>query len=352
MTARRRDLMPVSEIAKLLAARIDELARVLFPRGVKEGHEYRVGGLDGSTGRSMAIHLAGGKQGVWSDFASGESGDALDLVAHAACNSDMGEAIKWAKAFLGLDGGDPDALRRTRAAQAQQADKQEQASDADEKRRRDCQAIWLASRPIIGTAAWDYLAGRGLDLSLLGRVPGALRFHPELWNGESRRAWPALVALIQGADGKPAAIHRTWLQVQPDGAVTKAPLTEPKMTLGRYRGGFIALHRGASGKPIRQAPEGETVAISEGIEDGLTAALAKPELRVLAAVSLGNMQALRLPEGMNVLIVGQNDPAGSKAAQTLDKVVANFRAQDRRVWVAKPTAGVKDVNDLARAGGQ
>ncbi len=331
----------------MLAARVDELARQLYPRGVKEGHEFRVGGIDGSSGRSMAIHLGGAKQGIWSDFASGEGGDALELVRLAVCNGDMVEAIKWAKGWLGLDGCDPEALKRTRLAAEAQAAKADQADDADEKRRRDCQAIWLASQPIKGTVAAAYLLGRGLDLGLMPKWPGALRFHPNLWNVESRRHWPALVALIQGMDGKPRAIHRTWLEIHGDGRVTKAPLADAKMTLGRYRGGFIALHRGASNKPIKQAPA-EWVAVSEGIEDGLTAALAKPELRVLAAVSLGNMKALDLPAGLDVLIVGQNDAVGSKAAATLGQVVATFRQQGRRVRVARPPAGIKDVNDVAR----
>ncbi len=64
------------------------------------------------------------------------------------------------------------------------------------------------------------------------------------------------------------------------------------MTLGRSRGGAVNLWRGASGMPIKPAPEGESVHLTEGIEDGLTVAISAPVVRVLAAVSLANMAAL------------------------------------------------------------
>ena len=70
-------------ISVVLAKRIDELAPTLLPSGRKEGATWRVGGLDGATGSSLAIALTGGKQGLWIDHATGEKGDALDLVKGA-----------------------------------------------------------------------------------------------------------------------------------------------------------------------------------------------------------------------------------------------------------------------------
>jgi hypothetical protein len=62
------------------------------------------------------------------------------------------------------------------------------------------------------------------------------------------------------------AVHRTWLM--PDGS-GKAPLRDPKMTLGRYAGGAIRLWRGASGKALKDAPTGDSIVITEGIEEAL-----------------------------------------------------------------------------------
>jgi putative DNA primase/helicase len=86
-------------VSVLLAARIDELARVLLPRGKAVSGCWRVDGLDGATGDSLAIALAGSKRGLWIDHATGERGDALDLVK-GVFNYSMREAIEWSRRWL------------------------------------------------------------------------------------------------------------------------------------------------------------------------------------------------------------------------------------------------------------
>ena len=86
-------------VSALLAARIDELARVLFPQGKAAERCWRVGGLDGATGGSLVIALAGSKRGLWIDHATGEKGDALDLVKGVR-NCNMRAAIEWSKKWL------------------------------------------------------------------------------------------------------------------------------------------------------------------------------------------------------------------------------------------------------------
>jgi hypothetical protein len=346
-----RDLMPVEQISAMLAARILDLCRYLLPNGVVEGPEFRVGSCSGEAGRSMAVHLRGHRAGTWADFSSGtDRGDALDLVRLVACGGDAGRAVAWAKSWLGLDGTDHDALQRTRRSVDQQERLAKTSEEDDERKRKNMMAIWLSSQQSIkDTPVEAYLAGRGIPLDVLGRQPRALRFHSGLRHPETQRHHPAMVATIQGLDGKQRAIHRTWLQVEPDGRVIKLQgVSDSKLSLGRYRGGFIALWRGASGKPIKSAEPSEEIAISEGIEDGLSAALAKPSLRVIAAVSGSNMLNIDLPPGCGVLLVGQNDAADSKAAAMWAKVIARFQSQGRRVRIARPPAGVKDINDVVR----
>src|SRR5579859_1999607 len=114
----RPDLIPIDRIVELLAARAGELARDLLPAGHREGSEWREARTaQGGLGDSLAVHLSSARAGVWMHAAAGRSGDALDLVAYLATNGDKTAAIKWAKAWLGLDGTDPAALTRTRAAQ-------------------------------------------------------------------------------------------------------------------------------------------------------------------------------------------------------------------------------------------
>ncbi len=122
------------------------------------------------------------------------------------------------------------------------------------------------------------------------------------------------------------------------------------MTLGPYRGGCIRLWRGASGRPLKDSPPGEKLLIGEGIEDCLTAACVAPEYRVVCAVSLSNLAAIVLPPAVaEIVILAQNDPPQSPAARALDKAVTIFRRQGRRVKIARPPAGFKDVNELQRA---
>ncbi len=159
-----------------------------------------------------------------------------------------------------------------------------------------------------------------------------------------QRHWPALIAAIVSGEGRLVGVHRTWLAPNGSG---KAPLRDPKMTLGRYAGGCIRLWRGASGKALRDAPAGDAVVISEGLEDALTVAMVAPEYRVLAAVSLANMGSILLPREIDtVILMGQNDPPELPAARALDRAAGSFLTQGRRVKIARPPVGVKDINDL------
>ena len=150
---------------------------------------------------------------------------------------------------------------------------------------------------------------------------------------------------MTNAAGQHVATHRTWLQRHPDGIWRKAKLANPKMSLGSVAGGSIRIWRGASGKPLAQAPEGETVAIAEGIETALSVAIACPELRVLSAVSLGNMGRLALPPAVRtVILCADNDGPNEGAARALQRAVDHYAAAGRIVKIAVPPCG-KDFND-------
>lgn len=373
-------LIDVGEIAGMLDARIESLAAYLLPNGKRDGHEWRVGSLGGEPGRSLAVHIGGAKAGVWKDFAGGQGGDGLDLVAAVLFGADKKDAIRWAKSWLGIDGADPGRLRQHRI-EAKAARETRDAAAADETRRKRGAArkLWHEGVPIAGTPAEAYLAARGIDLRALGRAPGILRYHGEVWCAERRAPHPAMLAGVLGLDGEQVAVHRTYLScggptgadlcggptasprpAPPAGAPgwpvggaaagqwTKASIATPKKVLGGFAGGHIPLWKGAHRQTLRDVPAGTAIYVSEGIEDGLTAACADPSLRVVAAVSLGNLGALALPaQAGPIVIIGQNDGAGSEAASALARAIAAQRARGLRVMIARPPAGVKDVNELA-----
>jgi hypothetical protein len=86
-------------IAQELAEHIADLCAAILPGGVRHGHEWRVGSIDGEGGESLGVHLTGQKAGVWSDFATGEKGDALELVK-AVKRFSTTEAMDWSRDWL------------------------------------------------------------------------------------------------------------------------------------------------------------------------------------------------------------------------------------------------------------
>lgn len=345
-----RHLVSIGDVASMLAGRIEALCAELLRNGKRDGHEWRCGGVDGAPGGSLGVHLSGAKAGVWADFATGETGDALDLVAAVLFRGDKRQALQWARAWLGLEGADPAMLevRRAEAAAAQQ--QRSAAAEAElEATRNNAFRIWLsAAESIAGTPVEAYLRGRGIDLAQLGRQPRALRFHPRLWNTETRRTWPAMAAAIHDSAGHFVAVHRTFLEVLESGTVRKAPLQDAKLTLGSWRGGMIRLWRGASGRSLRDARAGEVVDITEGIEDGLSVALSCPEARVVAAISLSNLPNLVFPEAISGVVLWRQNDTKKAAIAAFDRAVTAFRRRGLMVDIPEMPAGLKDVNDMLK----
>lgn len=89
------------DLSERLAQRAEDFARFLYPNGKKKGNEWCVGSLGGESGDSLRVHLKGTKAGVWCDFATGESGDLIDLWAQKERVSLL-DAMKGVKAYLGI----------------------------------------------------------------------------------------------------------------------------------------------------------------------------------------------------------------------------------------------------------
>lgn len=334
----------IKTIVDELTARIDSLCRQFFPADTIDGR-YCIPLCPWRSDRkpgSFVIYLSGARRGRWTDYATGEFGDALDLVAQTKFHGDKSEAVRWSLRWLG--GAIQETPRQSAPARDRAAE-----SDELEKFRKCAKAIWLAGREDLTDTPVDrYLAGRGVDLRRLARPPRAIRFHPDLWHRESKRYWPAMVAAICDASGKFLSVHRTWLERQRDGTVRKAPLERNKMCWPDYHGGFIRLARGASGKPIAQAPEGEDLWVSEGNEDGLTAAQAAHEHRIIAAVTITNIANLPLERFKRLHLLLQND-TNPKTLRQRATAIAGLQRKGHEVWLHKPPATFHDINELQQA---
>lgn len=346
------------DIKLLLGEKIDRLApQLLSAPPFRDGDKWRWGSLSGEEGQSLCVWVRGPKRGRWFEFNGQYGGDALDLVAKCKFGGDIGEALKWARDWLGLGSLSEPELRQQQD-RARDAAKRRDIEDAKKRQQRaaDAKAIWLAAAPLRhDDTVWRYLSGRGIDLGLLARPPGALRCHPNLHHHKTGTSWPAMVAAIAAPDGTHVATQRTWLEIPAglDFTVRKAPLgPDAKMTLGPFRqfGAAIHLTRGASGKPWKDAPEGETIAFAEGIEDALTVGCARPDLRVAAcATSLAYLANVALPLGCKeIIVIGQWDPKGSDAMKAQKKGIEGLRTRGYRVSVLRPPVFLKDINDWAQ----
>src|SRR5262249_12371991 len=81
-------------------------------------------------------------------FASNCGGDALDLVAQTRCGGDLGKAVRWARDWLGVDN------------QKQSAAPPRSSNSSSDP--HHWTKFWKPPKPIAGTFAQAYLAGRGL----------------------------------------------------------------------------------------------------------------------------------------------------------------------------------------------
>ena len=95
--------MTVKEISDKLWDQVDKVCKYLLPNGKKEANEWCVGSTVGECGKSLKVNLAGKR--VWTDFASGEGGDLLDLWVTVKGIA-LHDAIKEAKDFLGIKDDD------------------------------------------------------------------------------------------------------------------------------------------------------------------------------------------------------------------------------------------------------
>jgi hypothetical protein len=330
----------------MLAAGIDRLVAELLPAGKRVSGEWIAGSVAGEAGSSLSVNLRG-KAGVWADFSTGEAGDALDLVAAVLYRGDKKQAFAWARTWLGLSSTAAPAIRRAYLPEPDRA-RAAQATEDDARRARAALRLYLEARPTLaGTPAESYLLARGIDLRALGRQPRALRFHPACRCTEVEANLPALIAAITDAEGRHVSTHRTWL-AQHGGVWGKARLRDAKKTLGAPQGGTIRLWRGASGRALRDAPQGDVVGIGEGIETCLSVAQVMPELRVLSAVSLANMASVALPPTIGrVVLLADNDGAKPGAAAGLQRAIDHFTSFVADVRIARAPYG-KDFNDCLR----
>src|SRR5579863_9391498 len=96
-----------SELAHRLAREAEAVCRHYLSNGRREGRYWLIGDVHNTPGRSMFVRLKGpdsGKRaaGHWTDAATGEYGDLLDLIRERCGLVEFRDIADEARRFLGL----------------------------------------------------------------------------------------------------------------------------------------------------------------------------------------------------------------------------------------------------------
>jgi hypothetical protein len=353
------------DVAALLAPHCEQLFTQFVPDARLEAGELRGHGPDGA---KWTMAVRGGKRGVWCNWGdTQQKGDCLELI-HAALfagSAGRSQALKWALNWLGLSDtvvrSDPAAAEQMRSAKEYAVRRRAWQEEADsrerERRRRQAFALYLRADNVDAADSAelaDYLITRGLPMVLLDEIPTALRFTRHAYYDRDRPDVPAMLApIIHPITRRHMATHITFLEYR-DHAWRNvlAPMLRRK-TLGDKKGGVIPLLRGASGRRLRDAPAGDVLLISEGIENGLAAAVLirdwknlPDDPRVFAAVDAQNWAALELPEAFHSIILA-HDRDDQRLGAFRTKVGQAWLEEGRSVQHFRPPAEYKDFNEYA-----
>jgi hypothetical protein len=321
-----------SELSRRLSRHAEAVCRHYLSNGRRRGRYWTVGDVRNTPGQSMFVRLSGpesgpGAAGHWTDAASDEYGDLLDVIRESCGFIDFRDVADEARRFLSLPRAEPyGALKPVRTPVP--AGSPEAA-----------QRLFAISRPIRRTLVETYLRNRGIRNL---RDTGSLRFHPRCYyrpEGDGpTETWPAMIAAVTDLDGRITGVHRTWLD--PDGfdaiRLGKAPINTQRKAMG------VLL-----GHAVRFGVAGEVMAVGEGIETMLSLRCVLPAMPMAAALSANHLAALLLPPALRRLYIARDaDAAGDTALAALTE-----RAEAAGIEALALSPRMGDFNEDLRAFG-
>jgi hypothetical protein len=321
-----------SELARRLARDAEAVCRHYLSNGRRQGRYWTVGDVRNTPGRSMFVRLSGpesgpGAAGHWTDAASTEYGDLLDVIRESCGFIDFRDVAEEARRFLSLP--PPEPRRNPKPVRTPVPAGSPEAA----------QRLFAMSQPIRRTLVETYLRNRAITM-LAGT--GALRFHPCCYYRPDEHSptetWPAMIAAVTDLDGRITGAHRTWLDPNGFAAVRlgKAPIDTQRKAMG-----------GLLGHAVRFGAADDVLAAGEGIETMLSLRCALPAMPMAAALSANHLAALLLPPALRRLyIVRDADAAGDTALAALTE-----RAEAAGIEALALSPRMGDFNEDLRAFG-
>ena len=287
-----------SDLAHRLAREAEAVCRHYLSHGRREGRYWLVGDVRNTPGRSMFVRLKGpesgrGAAGKWTDAATGEHGDLLDIIRESCGLLEFRDVADEARRFLSMPRTDTDPAPKATRSPIQ--------TGSPEAARR----LFAMSQPIGRTLVEAYLRNRGITAL---HEAGALRFHPRCYYRPDENAptetWPAMIARVSDLGGRITGAHRTWLDPSGRG---KAPIDTPRRAMGDLLG-----------NAVRFGVANDVLAAGEGIETMLSLRCVLPTLPMVAALSANHLAALLLPLTLRRLYIARDvDLAGDAAVTSL-----------------------------------
>lgn len=282
----------VHDIKAALARNALAVCQTYLPNGRKSGNHWIVGDVTGAKGGSLYVRLnasGGHRAGQWTDAATGQHGDLIDIIQHSLGLRNFGEAMDEARSFLSLPRPKP-----------------EPEPDHPTDRSAAARRLFKSARLLIGSPAELYLRGRSITGPL--DYP-ALRFHPRCYHRPEigpLQTFPALLAAITDLSGAFTGLHRTWLS---EGGLGKAPILEPRRVMGNL-----------IGHAVRFGVPRDVLIAGEGIETVLSLRSVLPWIPAAAGLTANHLKLMRLPIALERLYIAlDNDPAGDMAWQALSE---------------------------------
>ena len=313
-----------SELARRLAREAEAVCRYYLSNGKRAGRYWVVGDVRNTPGRSMFVRLQEspkGPAGKWTDAATGEHGDLIDIIRECRGLRDFSAAAEEARRFLKLPRPEPQPASKPVRSVA--------PAGLQEAARR----LFAISSPIEGTVVETYLQRRGIALVHHG---GSLRFHPRCYYRPDEHSptetWPAMIACVTDLEGRITGVHRTWLD--PDGfdriRLGKAPIDTPRRAMGDLLG-----------NAVRFGVADDVLAAGEGIETMLSLRYVLPTLPMAAALSANHLSAMLLPSGLRRLYIARDDDAAGDVVQA----ILTKRAQEAGVEAIALSPRLGDFNE-------
>ena len=286
-----------SDLARRLAEQVELVCRHYLSNGRRVGRYWIVGDARNTPGRSMFVQLRGptagkGAAGKWTDAATGEHGDLLDVVRESCCLIEFGDVLAEARRFL--------SMPRSKHAPESKHSAMPAPVGSPESARR----LFAISKPIGGTIAETYLRTRGISTL---HETASLRFHPRCYykpdHDSPTETWPALIAAVTTLTGVITGVHRTWLDPSGRG---KAAIDTPRRAMGYLLG-----------NAVRFGVADDVLAAGEGIETMLSLRCVLPTLSMAAALSANHLSATLLPSGLRRLYIARDADAAGDTVQAV-----------------------------------